>query len=139
MIGVYAVCIVNPDFSDLEILEKRRLEDLNGIKRVRFNNYSEYDSEKSNDGGSYGFWTDYSRLENGKWEVSYGTTADFEYCPVCGSFNDHYAEDEDDIYNSGYSCGEFATATSDELIDEINKFEKEHENDDEYFIEYFVI
>ena len=63
-------------------------------------------------------------LKNGKWEVSYGTTADFEYCPVCGSFNDHYAEDEDDIYNSGYSCGEFAIATSDELIDEINKFEK---------------
>lgn len=136
MLGVYVVCLVDPDFSDLEILEK---EDLNGIKKVRFNNYSEYNSEKSNDGGSYGFWTDYSRLENGKWEVSYGTTADFEYCPVCGSFNDHYAEDEDDIYNSGYSCGEFATATSDELIDEINKFEKEHENDDEYFIEYFVI
>lgn len=25
MIGVYAVCIVNPDFSDLEILEKEDL------------------------------------------------------------------------------------------------------------------
>ena len=128
MIGVYAVCIVNPDFSDLEILEKRRLEDLNGIKRVRFNNYSEYDSEKSNDGGSYGFWTDYSRLENGKWEISYGTTAGFDFCPVCGSFNDHYKGD-DCCYDSGYSCGEFATVTETELLETINNF---HETDDEY-------
>lgn len=39
---------------------------LNGIKRVRFNDYSEYESGKSNNGGCYGFWTDYDRLENGK-------------------------------------------------------------------------
>ena len=56
---------------------------LKGIQRVRFCDYTEYQSEKSNNGGCYGFWTDYNRLENGEWEVSYGTTADFAYCPVC--------------------------------------------------------
>lgn len=124
MLGVYVVCLVDPDFSDLEILEK---ENLNGIKRVRFCNYSEYDSERCNDGGCYGFWTDYDRLENGKWEVSYGTTAGFDFCPVCGSFNDHYDYDEEE-----YSCGDFETVTETELLEIINNFT---ENEDEY-IEY---
>lgn len=106
-------------------------KNLNGIKRVRFNDYSEYESGKSNNGGCYGFWTDYDRLENGKWEVSYGTTADFDYCPVCGSFNNHY-EGDDCWYNSCYSCGEFKTVTETELLKLINDFE---ETDDEY-IEY---
>lgn len=106
-------------------------DNLDGINRVRFCDYSDYDSEKCNDGGSYGFWTDYNRLENGNWEISYGTTADFEYCPVCGNFNDHY-EGNDCYYESGYSCGEYETITEAELLKRINEFE---ETDDEY-IEY---
>ena len=108
-----------------------KTQSLNGIKRVRFCDYTEYESGKSNNGGCYGFWTDYNRLENGKWEVSYGTTADFEYCPVCGRFNDHY-EGDDCWYESGYSCGEFKTVTETELLKLINDFK---ETDDEY-IEY---
>lgn len=30
-------------------------EELGNVKRVRFNDFSEYDSEKCSDGGSYGF------------------------------------------------------------------------------------
>ena len=106
--------------------------DLNGINRVRFNDYTEYESWKSNNGGCYGFWTNYNRLENGLFEVSYGTTADFDYCPCCGNFNNHYASEDDDIYESGYTCGEFETVTEAELLELINNFE---ETDDEY-IEY---
>ena len=105
---------------------------LDGINRVRFYDYTEYESEKSNNGGCYGFWTNYNRLENGLFEVSYGTTADFEYCPVCGSFNDHYASEDDDIYESGYTCGEFETITETELLELINNFE----NTDDKYIEY---
>lgn len=108
-----------------------KTQSLNKIKRVRFNDYSEYESGKSNNGGCYGFWTDYDLLENGNWEVSYGTSADFEYCPVCGSFNDHY-EGDDCCYESGYSCGEYETITEAELLKRINEFE---EADDKY-IEY---
>lgn len=108
-----------------------KITSLNNVIRVRFNDYTDYDSEKCNNGGCYGFWTDYNRLENGNWEVSYGTTADMEYCPCCGSFNDHY-EGDDAIYDSGYSCGDFETVTETELLDRINSFE---ETDDEY-IEY---
>lgn len=101
---------------------------LDGINRVRVCDYTNYDSEKCNNGGCYGFWTDYDRLEDGKWNVSFGTTADFEYCPCCGSFNDHY-EGNDCCYESGYSCGEFETVTETELLKLINEFD---ETDDQY-------
>ena len=90
-------------------------KNLNGIKRVRFCDYTSYEAEKSSNGGCYGFWKDYNRLDDGNWEVSYGTTADFEYCPVCGSFNEHY-EGDDCCYDSGYSCGDFETVTEEELL-----------------------
>lgn len=102
--------------------------ELKNVKQVIFNDFSEYDPEKCNNGGCYGFWTDCSRLENGNWEISYGTTADIDYCPRCGSFNDHY-ECDGCCYDSGYSCGEFETITTDELLKEINSFE---ERDGEY-------
>lgn len=53
-------------------------------------------------------------------------TAEFDFCPVCGSFDDHSLED------GTYECGEFQTVSEEELIEEINKFV---ETDDE-FIEY---
>lgn len=43
----------------------KKIKSLEGIQRVRFNDFSEYESEKSANGGAYGFWTDYTRLENG--------------------------------------------------------------------------
>lgn len=57
----------------------KKVTSLKGIEKVRVNDFSEYDSEKSSNGGKYGFWTDYTRLENGTWEVSYGTTAEFDF------------------------------------------------------------
>lgn len=108
-----------------------KITNLTNITRVRFNDYTDYDSEKCNNGGCYGFWTDYDRLKNGNWEISYGTTADMEYCPCCGSFNDHY-EGDDSIYDSGYSCGNFEQISETELLERINNFT---ETEDEY-IEY---
>ena len=104
---------------------------LDGISRVRFNDYSKYEPGKSNNGGCYGFWTDYNRLENGLFEISYGTTADFEYCPVCGCFHNHY-EGDDSCYESGYSCGEYETVIESELLKLINNFEET----DGCYIEY---
>lgn len=66
---------------------KNKKNNLNGVKKVIFNDYSDYQSATCHTGGNYGFWTNYNRLPNGNWEVSYGTTADFSYCPVCGSFD----------------------------------------------------
>lgn len=101
---------------------------LDGIKKVKFLDYSEYNSEKCNNGGRYGFWTEYIRISDERWEVTHGTTADLIYCPVCGSFSDHY-DGDDSVFDSGYSCGEFSTVTTEELLKFINEFE---ETDDQY-------
>lgn len=103
-----------------------KVTSLKGIQRVRFNDFTEYDSEKSSNGGAYGFWTDYTCLENGMWKISYGTTADLDFCPVCGVFGDHQLED------GSYECRDFQTVSEEELIEKINKFV---ETDDE-FIDY---
>jgi hypothetical protein len=62
------------------------------------------------------------------WEAEYHTTADFGFCPCCGRFdeNDHWDGGEAG-YNSGYSCGEFATFTTDELLKKINSPEAEED------------
>ena len=96
-------------------------ETLDGINKVRFNDYTMYDPNKCRNGGQYGFWEDYDRTEEGTFECSRHTTADMEYCPVCGSFNDHY-EGQDCDWESGYSCGEFVVVTEKELLDLINDF-----------------
>lgn len=96
--------------------------ELKNIIRVRFNDYTEYNSEKCSNGGAYGFWTDYSRTEDGKWEVSYGTTADMPWCPCCGDFSDHSPEE----------CGGPKIVTTENLIKTIEDFE---ESEGEY-IEY---
>lgn len=99
-----------------------KITNLNGINKVRFNDYSDYNPEKCNNGGCYGFWTDYNRTDNG-WMVSYGTTVDFEYCPVCGSFDNHYVGDEDEEY----SCGECEIISDEELLKRIEGFDETEE------------
>lgn len=103
---------------------------LKGINKVIFNDYSNFDSRTCNNGGNYGFWTTYTRLDNGMWEAYHETTADFTFCPVCGSFDNHYGSD---AYESGYECGEFETVTETELLKLIADFKEEG---DEYYIEY---
>jgi len=79
-------------------------------KKITINDYSNYEPEKCSDGGAYGFWTEYLYKGGDIWEISYGTTADMEFCPCCGSFNSHY-----DYENEEYSCGDFDTITTKEL------------------------
>lgn len=110
-----------------------KLNSLDGIKKITFNDYGNYSPELYNDGGAYGFWTNYTNLLNGEWEVSYGTTADFNYCPVCGCFEDHYKGDACDCI-SGYECGDFDTIKTDELLNLINNFS---ETEFKYF-EFYI-
>lgn len=95
--------------------------DLSKFNKIRFNDYSEYDDTRCNNGGCYGFWDNYTRCDDG-WRVSYGTTAEFDFCPICGGF--------------GNSCGcsdeDYLIVTTEELLDKIASFEE----DEDHFIEY---
>ena len=55
------------------------------LRSARINDYTSFRAGQSSNGGCYGFWTDYTYIGNG-YEVTHGTTADFEYCQYCGSF-----------------------------------------------------
>jgi hypothetical protein len=57
------------------------------IKNATISDYTGYDPDRCNNGGSYGFWENYNYIGGGEYEHTYHTTADFEYCPYCGSFN----------------------------------------------------
>ena len=104
-----------------------KMEELKKVKKLRINDDSQLEPETCNNGGAYGFWTDYTRLDNG-FEVSYGTTAEFDFCPVCGSFNNHSAGDESP-FESGYECGEFEVISEEDMLKLLNEF---HETDTEY-------
>lgn len=108
---------------------------INDFNKIRICDYSEYDSEKSRNGGCYGFWTEYIK-ENDKWSVSYGTTSDLSFCPVCGDFAEHYICDENENYC--YSCGDFETVSNEELIEIIEDFEKKYKDDENCFINYLL-
>lgn len=128
------------EYININIVDKCDNVTFDTCDTVRLSDYSDYESDKCNNGGCYGFWEDYDRLENGNWELSFHTTADFDYCPCCGSFNDHHVwSDEADIYDSGFSCGKFETVSTEELVNIINEFEKQHGGDDKYSIEYLSL
>jgi hypothetical protein len=54
--------------------------------------YSNYDSQKCNNGGGYGFWTNLNWESPSVYYISYHTTSDIAYCRACGSFCGHDSE-----------------------------------------------
>lgn len=82
---------------------------LKNHNKIRISDYSEYKEGLSNNGGCYSFWETYTRTENG-FEISHGTTADFEFCKICGSFGGCSCTDDD-----------YETISEEELINRIEK------------------
>ena len=105
------------------------LKNIKEVKSVTFYDLSEYEEDKSRDGGRYGFWAVYKRINEDSFQLSFHTTAEFSYCPVCGSFGSHY--EGDSPYESGYSCGEYSVVSEKELLELINSFS---ETNDKYFV-----
>lgn len=54
--------------------------------KVVITDYSNYEPSKSRNGGCYLFTTIFTRVSGEMWQISYGTSAEFEYCPVQGIF-----------------------------------------------------
>lgn len=53
---------------------------------VKIVDRTQFEADTCNNGGSYSFTTTYRQIGDGKFEVLYSTSADFDYCPLCGSF-----------------------------------------------------
>lgn len=102
--------------------------DLSNAKKVVLSNYENYQERTCHTGGNYAFFTIYEKEEsNDRWKVSYETTSEFAYCPVCGTFNDHiidYTKDNEAIYD----CGEFHHVTTKELEKIVCSFHEDEEH-----------
>lgn len=59
------------------------------VQAVRLCDYSAYEPDMGSNGGAYGFW-ETMRFQGGKAYRTYGTTAEFPYCPYCGTFGSCY-------------------------------------------------
>jgi len=60
--------------------------DLKNVQHLEITRHP-YESGKERNGGDYWFWYQYSRENRGdKFEVRYGTSSEFTFCRVKGSF-----------------------------------------------------
>lgn len=90
--------------------------------KVTLNDDSHYEGDRCNTGGCYGFWEEYINIGNEIWEFRYRTTADFEYCPVCGNFGNCNCDRE-----------ELETYTTQEVAERILSFLLSHQHDTRYW------
>lgn len=57
------------------------------FKNVIITDLSEYDGDRCNNGGCYSFTDEFCYNENlNTYQKFYSTSADFEYCYICGGF-----------------------------------------------------
>ena len=54
--------------------------------RVTITDYTHFEADKCVNGGSYSFTTAYRQIANNKFAVLHSTSAEYPYCPFCGSF-----------------------------------------------------
>lgn len=98
--------------------------DINECSEIIVTDNSEYVPEKSHDGGCYSFSTIYRKTVEGTWMLTFETSADFDYCPICGSFGNHYDYEEDE-----YTCGEPHVVTTEELLERLADIEDNEDYD----------
>lgn len=56
------------------------------LQEVIITDYEGFDPSRCFNGGAYSFTVVYEKIKRNTWEVSYFTSADFDYCPKRGQF-----------------------------------------------------
>lgn len=128
------VCQHDEDF------QNRVLDLIVGICRTRvyteveFQDWSQYEEGKSSNGGCYMFSEHYYYSEQSDlWHKEYETSADFEYCPVCGRFENHIKYNEDESF-AGYSCGRYTVISAAKLINIVIQFMLDYKDDEKHMM-----
>ena len=109
---------------------------------VSLYDYSNYEKKHSRNGGKYGFQTVLTSLDNGLWAITYYTTADMDFCTLCGSFTteehncerqyvstDEVAEAIDEFITSNKYSLNTSVVIDGELIWEGSEREEEEEEE----------
>jgi hypothetical protein len=85
-------------------------------------------------GGCYMFSEHYYYSEQSDlWHKEYETSADFEYCPVCGRFENHMKYNEDESF-AGYSCGRYTVISAAKLINIVIQFMLDYKDDEKHMM-----
>lgn len=99
---------------------------LNNVKRVRLYDFTDYEPAYSNNGGCYYFITGYRHIGVDKWEKYYATSADMDYCPICGNFGRCSCDESD------YEIVSTTTVLF-EIVKQLNKNDSNFTVEFEYF------
>ena len=59
------------------------------MEKVTITDLTNFNPQLSQDGGQYSFTTYFEKTENNKYKVTYGTSAQFDYCIFCGTFSNN--------------------------------------------------
>lgn len=103
------------------------------ISEVILQDWSQYEEGKSSNGEYYYFGTHYYyNPEKHMWLKQYETSADMEFCPVCGTFGNHEEYDEETGEFIGYTCREPGYCYSSAMIRIIARFMLKHFGDIDY-------
>jgi hypothetical protein len=101
---------------------------LTNINRVTVYNYKNYNSERSCNGGEYGFTNEYYRIDGNNFECHYFTTADFDFCEKMGKFQECHTCSRIDY------C-EFELISEEKLIEILKAIEEENNENYGYILE----
>lgn len=100
---------------------------------IEFQDWSEYEPDKSSNGGCYRFSKHYYyNKDSDLWELQYETSADMEYCPICGHFGNHEEYDDDTFI--GYSCGSAKIISSTKMIQTVISFMLNYKDDTDHIM-----
>jgi len=92
------------------------------ILSIRLSDYSTWEAGKCSNGGSYSYHTVYKR-DGERFIKLLTTSAEFDYCPVCGVF-----------YTSGHRDCEPARLDAEQVWEEVSEFIEKHRGDSDYSV-----
>jgi len=101
------------------------------INQIELHDESNFVSELSNNGGCYSYINCYKRIKNDIWEVKYSTSAEFEFCPITGSFD----ECKNCFCYDGQECNAESQKITTSKIEEILEIYPDNDNYYWYFYE----
>ena len=97
------------------------------IKTVIISDYTDYVAGKSNTGGCYAWYTTYKNEGDSTFSVHYGTSADFEFCSMCGDFG----HSEEACHRAYYEI-----VDTDDVLRDVLRTLKKIDNGEDFTIEW---
>ena len=111
------------------------MNDIKNVKKIILGDYTDYEQERSCNGGCYAYFTTFKRIDDNKWEVTYSTTSEFEYCLYMGRFQS--CKDCCLVDSEGCTPDVYTDKMVEEEISVWEEYQRKY-GDEEYTIHYVI-